>query len=161
MKNAIRAGEKIRQQDIYFAFPPSEGQVTANDISKYSVITASIDLAPDQPLQADFVQVTNHRQAIQSIATKVAVLVKEARVTFPEYADLEISHHYGVESFYQHGLTMITVVNREYCKKILILLPGQAHPEQYHRRKTFHVLGVPVIKLMEKSHDVPRRCLCD
>ena len=37
---------------------------------------------------------------------------------------------------------MITVVNREYCKKLLVTLPGQFHPEQYHQQKeeTFHVL---------------------
>ena len=37
---------------------------------------------------------------------------------------------------------MLTVVNREYCKKILVTLPGQSHPEQYHNKKeeTFHVL---------------------
>ena len=149
-KRAIKAGETISQADLYFAFPPSEGQVTANDVSKYSLITAFTDLNPDQALQTSSVHITNHREAIQGIATKVAKLVKEARVTFPEFADLEISHHYGVEKFHVHGLTMITVVNREYCKKILILLPGQAHPEQYHRKKeeTFHVLwGSGTIRL--------------
>ena len=42
-----------------------------------------------------------------------------------------------------NGLTMITVVNKQYCKKILILLPGQSHPEQFHKIKeeTFHVYG--------------------
>jgi D-lyxose ketol-isomerase len=149
-KRAIKAGETISQEDLYFAFPPSEGQVTANDVSKYSLITAFTDLNPDQALQTNCVQITNHREAIQGIATKVAKLVKEARVTFPEFADLEISHHYGIERFHEHGLTMITVVNREYCKKILILLPGQAHPEQYHKKKeeTFHVLwGSGTIRL--------------
>jgi mannose-6-phosphate isomerase-like protein (cupin superfamily) len=56
--------------------------------------------------------------------------------------DLEISHHYGLDHFDEVGLTMLTVVNRGYCKKLLMLLPGQQHPEQYHQRKeeTFHVL---------------------
>jgi len=37
---------------------------------------------------------------------------------------------------------MITVVNREYCKKLIIALPGQNHPEQFHKQKeeTFVVL---------------------
>lgn len=149
-KRAIKAGQTVSQEDVYFAFPPSENQVTANDLSKYSLITAFKDLNPDQALQSSDVQITNHRKSIQEIATKVARLVKEARVTFPEFADLEISHHYGVEKFHEHGLTMITVINREYCKKILILLPGQAHPEQYHKKKeeTFHVLwGFGTIRL--------------
>ena len=149
-KRLINAGESIRSDDLYFAFPPSNGQITANDISKYSLITASTDLDPDQPLENKNVRIINQRETIQDIATQVARLVKEARVTFPEFADLEISHHYGIESFHEHGLTMITVVNREYCKKILILLPGQAHPEQYHKKKeeTFHVLwGSGMIRL--------------
>ena len=37
---------------------------------------------------------------------------------------------------------MITLVNRDYCKKLLIVLPGQRHPEQYHLNKeeTFIIL---------------------
>src|SRR5581483_4571225 len=32
--------------------------------------------------------------------------------------------------------------NREYCKKVIVLLPGQCHPEQHHKHKdeTFHIL---------------------
>jgi len=60
----------------------------------------------------------------------------------PSNSELELSHHYGFEKFYEYGLTLITVINREYCKKILVSLPGQAHPEQHHKQKeeTFHVL---------------------
>ena len=38
---------------------------------------------------------------------------------------------------------MLTIVNRGYCKKLLVVLPGQNHPEQYHNEKeeTFHVLA--------------------
>jgi quercetin dioxygenase-like cupin family protein len=49
---------------------------------------------------------------------------------------------------------MITVVNREYCKKLIVLLPGQKHPPQYHKRKeeTFHVLyGNVVLSLDGKA----------
>jgi N-acetylneuraminate synthase len=37
---------------------------------------------------------------------------------------------------------LINVINREYCKKILVQLPGQAHPFHFHKRKeeTFLVL---------------------
>ena len=44
--------------------------------------------------------------------------------------------------FYKHGITMITVVNREYCKKLIVVLPGQKHPEQFHEKKeeTFVIL---------------------
>ena len=37
---------------------------------------------------------------------------------------------------------MITVLNRDYCKKLLVSFPGQKHPEQFHKQKeeTFHIL---------------------
>jgi quercetin dioxygenase-like cupin family protein len=37
---------------------------------------------------------------------------------------------------------MITVVNRDYCKKLIFVLPGQIHPEMFHKKKdeTFFVL---------------------
>jgi len=55
---------------------------------------------------------------------------------------VEISHHYGLDRFDEVGMTIINVVNRAYCKKLLVLLPGQHHPEQYHLQKeeTFHIL---------------------
>jgi len=47
-----------------------------------------------------------------------------------------------MEHFKEFGLVMITVVNREYCKKLIVMLPGQTHPEQYHKQKeeTFVIL---------------------
>jgi D-lyxose ketol-isomerase len=55
---------------------------------------------------------------------------------------MEISHHYGLDKFYKFGITMFTVVNRGYCKKLIVVLPGQKHPEQFHKQKeeTFHIL---------------------
>lgn len=157
LRRTIGTGELIARDDLYYAFPPSEGQLTANDISKYTRLTARENLAADAPLLLSHVGVENQQNAIQAIAAKVSQLVRTARVTFPEFADLEISHHYGVERFYEHGLTLITVVNREYCKKLLILLPGQAHPEQFHKKKeeTFHVLwGSGVIRLDGVEHSM-------
>jgi N-acetylneuraminate synthase len=48
----------------------------------------------------------------------------------------------SIDKFYETGITMITVVNREYCKKLIIVLPNQTHPEQYHLQKeeTFVIL---------------------
>ena len=69
-------------------------------------------------------------------------LIARSGIVIPGGVDLEISHHYGLDRFDEVGLTMLTVVNRGYCKKVLVSLPGQKHPEQYHKQKeeTFHVL---------------------
>ena len=153
-KKDLKVGDIISSDDIYFAFPPSENQLTANNLSKYKHYSLKEDISKDEPVFLERVNIENYRVKVLEIATKVVALLKESKITFPKFADLEISHHYGIEQFLKFGLTMITVVNREYCKKILILLPGQSHPEQYHKQKeeTFHVLwGEGTIILNDES----------
>jgi len=60
----------------------------------------------------------------------------------PGECSLEISHHYGLDQFRKFGLTGITIVNREYCKRLMVVLAGQKHPEQWHKQKdeTYHIL---------------------
>ena len=94
---------------------------------------------------------------IKEIVTDICAIINESKLTVPADVDLEISHHYGIKSFKKFGLSMLTVINREYCKKILILLPGQSHPEQYHNKKeeTFHVLwGEGILIVDDKKHSL-------
>ncbi len=50
-------------------------------------------------------------------------------------------------------MCMITIVNKEYCKKILFLNPKQSHPEQYHLNKeeTFFVIFGKVKLIINKK----------
>jgi sialic acid synthase SpsE/quercetin dioxygenase-like cupin family protein len=139
---AIKRGGKITTEDVFFAIPLGEGQITANDWSKYTEYVAKSDIQAHAPLKIASIRKVDNREKVYDIVRKVNSFLGESRVALPGEADLEISHHYGIDKFYESGTTMITVVNREYCKKLIILLPGQAHPEQYHKRKeeTFHVL---------------------
>ena len=53
-----------------------------------------------------------------------------------------LSHHYGLDDFSEYGMTIFTIINIEYRKKILVLLPNKRHPAQYHmiKHETFNVL---------------------
>ncbi len=141
-KRLITAGEKITRDNFYFAFPPNESQFTANDYSKYSEFTASVDIKPNEAIAPSNANHINTREKILGIAKRVKNLLQEGKITVPGGIELEISHHYGLDKFDEFGLVMLTVVNRDYCKKLLVSLPGQFHPEQYHNQKeeTFHVL---------------------
>jgi len=153
-KRQIQTGETIKAEDVFFAFPPKKDQVTANDWSKYNNYIAKKGIKVNEAILPSNVQIKDTRAKVWEIAQKVKALLKESKTIVPGGADLEISHHYGLEKFDEVGLTMITVVNRDYCKKILISLPGQKHPEQYHKKKeeTFHVLyGVVKMKLNGKE----------
>jgi sialic acid synthase SpsE/mannose-6-phosphate isomerase-like protein (cupin superfamily) len=141
-RRPIARGETVRADDVYFAFPPEPNQFTANDWAKYAVFVANRDIPQNAAVAPDNTSRTDRRSQIWDIAQRIKTLLDESRIVIPGSTDLEISHHYGVDRFDEFGLVLLTVVNRGYCKKLLVSLPNQAHPEQYHKQKeeTFHVL---------------------
>ncbi|MBF8673911.1 N-acetylneuraminate synthase family protein [Pseudomonas fulva] len=141
-RRPITAGEVVQAEDVYFAFPPQDGQFTANDWSKYATFTAQTDIPEHAALSPENSALHDVRDKVWTIVQRVRAQLADSHVVVPGRVDLEISHHYGLDRFDETGLAMLTVVNRGYCKKLLMLLPGQRHPEQYHKRKeeTFHVL---------------------
>jgi sialic acid synthase SpsE/quercetin dioxygenase-like cupin family protein len=142
IKNSIKKGDIISKNDIYYAWPNIPGQMLANDMSKYNQFIALEDIEIDKPLMSNKTIKSNNREKVWDIVQKVKDFIRESSVVYPGEAELEISHHYGIDKFYETGITMITVVNREYCKKLIIVLPNQTHPEQYHLQKeeTFVIL---------------------
>lgn len=142
LRRAIQKGERIKEKDIFYAIPTQEGQITANDISKYIEYSALVDINEKSPLLSSEVRKNDLRGKVYEILQEVKKIIHESHVSIPPKVDLEVSHHYGMENFSRHGITMATVVNREYCKKLIVILPGQSHPEQFHKIKeeTFHVL---------------------
>ena len=79
---------------------------------------------------------------IKSAIHEVKALLNEARIALNSEFEVEYSHHYGIQKFRETGAVIINCINREYCKKIIVQLAGQAHPAHYHQRKeeTFQVL---------------------
>ena len=141
-KRDIWEGDEIGAGDVYFAFPAEPRQYRANDWSKYSTFVATTNIKQDEDISQRNTVRQDDRSLVLEAASKVHQLISESGIVVPGGVDLELSHHYGMHAFEQFGLTLITVVNRAYCKKILVSLPNQVHPEQYHKIKaeTFHVL---------------------
>ena len=142
VKTELNARAKLTNDQVFFAIPLLEGQLTANDWSKYLETETRNGITSDQPVMLDQVKMVNHQDEIESIVISIRQLLKESGVTIAPGTILEISHHYGIQRFSEFGLCMFTVVNRSYCKKLLFVLGGQAHPEQFHMEKeeTFHLI---------------------
>lgn len=153
VKEAVKKGDLIDIKNVFFAFPNQSGQLVANDMSKYKNYYAKEDIKKNGPVIT--VKVEDNREEIYEIVKKIDKFLEKANVIFPNKVDLEISHHYGIEKFDKFGLCMITCVNRDYCKKLLVVFPGQVHPTQYHKQKeeTFHILyGKFVVTLDGKKY---------
>ncbi|MBU4210239.1 N-acetylneuraminate synthase family protein [Patescibacteria group bacterium] len=152
-KRSFKKGELIKTEDVFFAFPNQLGQLVANQISKYKYYYAKKAIKKNGVIKD--VRLDDTREEVYAIVKRIDKLFKKSGVVFPNRVDLEISHHYGLDKFDKYGICMVTCVNRGYCKKLIIMFPGQLHPEQYHRKKeeTFHVLyGKFIVWLNDKKH---------
>ena len=141
-KSGIPAGAMIKADDVFCAIPALPDQLVARDLSKYTEYRATRSYAPSEPIFSAGVTATDTRSVVHGIVRDVKALLKDSGAVVPTQLELEISHHFGLERFRESGSAMITVVNREYCKRIVLMLPGQMHPEHWHTQKdeTFHLL---------------------
>lgn len=152
----INAGSKLTLDKIYFAIPNFENQVVANDMSKYKEFVVKKDIKKDKPIFFDEVEVKDLRARITEIVNKVRNILIDSKIFLPNKLELEISHHYGIENFEKCGAVLINCINREYCKKLIILLPEQSHPVHYHaiKEETFNILYGDLIINMNGSEKV-------
>jgi sialic acid synthase SpsE/mannose-6-phosphate isomerase-like protein (cupin superfamily) len=142
VRKPVAVGELVSSANVYYAMPNVKGQLVAQDFSKYTEFVAGEAIPADGPIMREKVTSRNTRELVYQIVSGVRNLIKKSRVQVPGQCELEISHHYGLEKFREFGLTAITVINREYCKRLMVVLPGQKHPEQWHNQKdeTYHIL---------------------
>ena len=143
----LEEGVNIDRADVYFAMPCEPGQLTSGEYGQNVIdvegITTIAALKKDGPLMKDRLEIPadRERQALFTAIHEMKSMVNEACVSLPADFETEFSHHYGISEFPRVGATLITVVNRSYCKKIIIQTPGQRHPCHHHRQKeeTFYV----------------------
>lgn len=142
-KRDLVPGQLLTKDDYFLAFPCRPDQLLASSLSKYVTFTVGAsEIAKDTPIMLNNVSIKDSRVLVEEIVKKILHLIHISRVVIPEGSPCDISHHYGLDHFEKTGVAMVECINREYCKKVLIELPGQSHPTHYHVQKeeTFLVL---------------------
>ena len=154
IKRPIRKGEEITLDDVFFAFPIQEGQLSSGRFKNPYI--ADQDYVKNAPLSAALgIRVPLKKEIIYRAIHEVKGMLNVARIHVGNEFNVEISHHYGIEQFRKVAAFIMDCVNREYCKKIIVQLPGQYHPYHHHKKKeeTFQVLaGELYISLEGKEH---------
>ena len=82
-------------------------------------------------------------------------ILREASVVLPRIAKANIYHHTGISNIYQIGAMFINVVDRDYCKSIVVMQKGQDYPNHYHKIKTesmFVLYGELVVVIEGEEH---------
>lgn len=141
-KRSIAGGERLTADNTFLAMPSQPGQLLARDLSKYIEHTALEPVPANAPVCRNQMNSIHRRQEVADILCRVVAMLKKARIAVPRNVDCSISAHYGIQRFSEYGVVALNILNREYCKKLLIMLPGQAHPIHRHevKEETFHVL---------------------
>ncbi len=138
-KKDIAVGEPLTTENVFFAMPCSEKQMTSGEF-KDGKLTASRAYKTNE-------EVIEHPKITGVGIVRGAVhdakgMLYEAGIALGNDFEVELSHHYGIPHFRQYGAIIVNIINREYCKKYIIVLPGQQHPFHAHKIKeeTFQVL---------------------
>ena len=107
-------------------------------------IISNTKINVDEPLLLSAIQLPDESNVInlKMAVHEVKALLNKARIVLNSEFDVEYSHHYGISRFREVGAVIINCINRDYCKKIIVQLSGQVHPNHFHQKKeeTFQVL---------------------
>ena len=131
-------GAKILEEDIYFCMPVQQlendfhfdashvsdiiGKITEKSVNKNSTVRLSDISGPSE------------ESSLELIRSKISKILQMASIPYGD-EELEISCHFGLGNFENTGCGIINRINREYCKKLIIVLPGQSHPTHKHIQK--------------------------
>lgn len=141
-KRPLKAGDQLERDDIYFAMPLQDGQLDSGAFRGGIVLEK--ELQRDAPIMEVDVSLPelSDGQRLKRYVHQVKAILNMAGIKLGREFYVEYSHHYGIPNFGRTGCVLIDCVNRDYCKKVLVQLPGQSHPYHYHKLKeeTFQVL---------------------
>lgn len=150
LKKAVKKGDPIMEEDVFFAMPCNEKQMNSGEFSED--IIASKDYEVNGELQEK--KMITDIGLVRSVIHDAKGMLYEAGIAVGDKFEVELSHHYGMKHFRQIGAIIISIINREYCKKLLVILPGQKHPVHMHKIKeeTFQLLyGDLLVTIEEKE----------
>lgn len=138
LKHDVKKGDVLNREDVFFAMPNHDKQMTSGEF--FEGVVAGKDYKANEELH-ETKPVTDTNLA-RSVIHDVKGMLYEANIYLGDTFEAELSHHYGMKHFRQFGAVIISIVNREYCKKLIAVLPGQQHPDHMHKVKeeTFQLL---------------------
>lgn len=140
-RRTLDRGRSIGRDDVYFAMPRQPDQLSAGEFGRYRAsYQASTNYAENAPISE--APVDDPVSEVRTILHDAKGMLLEAQIHLAPDHQIELSHHYGVDRFREVGAIFVHVLNRDYCKKLGIMLPGQRHPTHHHvdKEETFQLL---------------------
>jgi len=137
LKNDIKKNTLLTNKNTYFAIPLQENQLSSvNFKGKMEIL---IDSKKDQSIKISKVAFDKNLQQenlINKYLHSVKATLNYNNIQLGKKFSMEISHHEGINNFKKVGCFLFNILNRNYAKKILVMLPNQRHPSHHHKNKT-------------------------
>lgn len=149
----IAAGEKLDNLNTYPAFPTLENHYASSEISIRANLVTLSSISKDSPILRNLVIQEDQFIVKEKILSKTRELLSVAGLNLGPNVDVEISHHLGIDQFERVGAVLITLLNREYAKKLVVMIKDQSHPEHHHKLKeeTFIILIGELQVVLDKN----------
>ncbi len=135
-KENLKKGQILNKKNTYFAFPLQKNQLPTTKFKDKIFLTT--DILKDKPVKIKSIQFNKQKyqeDLIYSYLHKLKAMLNYNSITIGQKLDLEISHHKGIENFEKVGCFLFNIINEEYAKKLLVMLPNQSHPVHHHKLK--------------------------
>jgi sialic acid synthase SpsE/quercetin dioxygenase-like cupin family protein len=132
----LKKGQILNKKNTYFAFPLQNNQLPSTQFKDKSFLKT--DIFKDKPIKNKSIQFDKQKDRedlIYSYLHKLKAMLNYNSITIGQKLDLEISHHKGIENFEKVGCFLFNIINEEYAKKLLVMLPNQSHPVHHHKLK--------------------------
>jgi sialic acid synthase SpsE/quercetin dioxygenase-like cupin family protein len=150
-KENIPKGKILSQDDFYFAMPLQKGQLNVSDIDKLLGAPSPCSFSIDSPVNESAVELKINNEKINSVKDSVRGVLESSTIALSGLEKAEISCHYGLDKFNNYGAFIIDKINREYCKKLIVMQPGQSHPTHHHllKEEAFELLHGDCLLVLE------------
>ena len=135
LKTNVKEGHIFTEEDFYYAMPCQDNQYNASNVPDLVGTLATKELLVNTPLDKSSNRTTLDDNIVNRIVKQSIRILSEAKVPMSGNEGVEISAHYGLQRFNEYGALIIDKINREYCKKIIVVAPGQSHPMHRHIKK--------------------------
>ena len=134
-KKDLPSGKILEESDFFYAMPVQEGQLNASSVEKLIGTVCPFEINKNQPIKQETIDASLNNETIIEIIKSAKTRLEESAIALSGLEKAEISCHYGLDNFSEHGAFIIDKINREYCKKLIIMNAGQRHPVHHHIQK--------------------------
>lgn len=140
-REPVEEGDALGAEAVFFAMPRQSGQLSSGEFGRYRATYEATRPYAAGDAVAKAVPTDPILRLREAVHDARGMLI-EARIRVGRTDKVELSHHYGLDRFREVGAVFVHVINREYCKKLGVMLPGQRHPMHRHecKEETFQLL---------------------